>query len=205
MLLKFFLPNTKKIHKNYISYIKWSFISNTISSTQYVLSTHSMFTAIGKDNDQFNILYNYILKDVCGQLGSLYYINKTCNLTDKNPRKHIKNTLYLQQLSVYTECVTPYVPISMFLPLAGTANITKNITGIGIGAVNAKIIQKLSIDNNVGEVYSRISILNTISASIGMSFGLFLVNIIGDFTILILPFLSCLRIWSYNKSIENII
>ena len=47
-------------------------------------------------------------------------------------------------------------------------NILSNLSSTGFGAVNAKCISKLAIDNNIMELYSKITIVNTIGSSIGL-------------------------------------
>ena len=91
---------------------------------------------------------------------------------DKDTKKFVKYSMAFQQASVFMECATPILPISTFIPVAGLANIGKNIAATGIGAVNAKIIATLAEDNNVGEIYAKISVLNTLGSTIGMGLGL---------------------------------
>lgn len=205
MLSKFFQP-VGRVHQKFNQYMFWSFTSNIISSTQYVLSTHSMLCTIGHDNNEFNMSYNYIVKDIIGQVGGLYYINKTCTKYDKDINKYTKETLIIQQLSLYLECITPFVPNNTFLLIAGFANIGKNVTATGLGATNAKIIQTLAIDNNIGEIYAKINVLNTLGSSIGMIIGLGITHYIPDHgtRLCMLPLLSTLRYWTFVHSIRNI-
>ena len=79
---------------------------------------------------------------------------------DKDPSKFIKYSMAFQQSAIFIECATPLLPISTFIPVAGLANIGKNIAFTGIGAVNAKIITKLAEEDNIGEIYAKISVLN---------------------------------------------
>ena len=112
-----------------------------------------------------------------------------------------------QQTSVFMECATPMLPISTFIPVAGLANVGKNIAFTGIGAVNAKIIATLAEDNNVGEIYAKISVLNTLGSTIGMGLGLVIAAHIPDHTtrLGLMPILTMIRIYSYNKAIEDLI
>lgn len=194
-----------KVHSSYPKYIKWYLLTNIISSIEFVLSTHSMLSVVGNQN---NILpLNYISKDIIGQLGGLWYMNKLSKTVDKDPRNFSNKSLQLEQYAIAVECITPLLPIYAFVPVAGLCNISKNISYTGFGAINTKIIQTLATDNNLGELYSKITILNTLTSSFGMSIGLFITYKIPDHTtrLLLIPFLAWLRIYSYEKTIQDFI
>ena len=196
-----------KVHQNYMKYIGWSCISNMVVSIESVLSTHSMLSVIGQTSSELTLSVNYIGKDIIGQLGGLWYINKIGNKADRKPLEFIKNSMILQQTAIILECLTPFLPITIFMPIAGIANISKNISFTGFGAINAKIIQKISQEDNIGEVYAKISVLNTMGSTFGMGIGLITVAYIPDHSVRIclIPILSCIRIYSYNKAINNLI
>jgi len=205
--IKNFIFPRGKVHKNYKKYVGWSCFSNFIMSIEGVLSTHSMLSVIGHTNSELNFSLNYIGKDIIGQLGGLYYMNKMGQKADKDHIKFIKYSMIFQQTSIFMECGTPLLPVSFFIPVAGIANIGKNIAFTGIGAINAKIIGKLAKDNNIGEIYAKISVLNTLASTIGMGVGLIIAARVPDhyMRLSIMPFFACIKIYSYNKAIQNII
>ena len=196
-----------KVHNNYSKYVGWSCFSNIIISIESVLATHSMLSVIGQSSTELNISVNYIGKDIIGQLGGLYYMNKMGQKADIDSKKFINYSMCFQQCSIFMECMTPLLPIYTFIPVAGIANIGKNIAFTGIGAVNAKIINKLAEDNNIGEIYAKITVLNTLGSTIGMSIGLIIAAKLPDHTmrLCLMPFLTSIRIYSYNKAIEGLI
>lgn len=196
-----------KVHKNYEKYVGWSCFSNFIISIESVLSTHSMLSVVGQASTELTLSVNYIGKDIVGQIGGLYYMNKMGQKADKDPEKFVKYSMAFQQTAVFMECATPMLPISMFIPVAGLANVGKNIAATGIGAVNAKIIAKLAEENNVGEIYAKISVLNTLGSTIGMGLGLAIAAKVPDHSMRmgIMPFLTMIRIYSYNKAIEDLL
>jgi hypothetical protein len=162
---------------------------------------------IGSIDNNVVASYNYIGKNLLGQMGSLYYILNTGNNIDKNPRKYINRSIIFNSTSIYIECITPLLPVNSFLLIAGSANLLKNISWTSYGSVNAKIIQTLSIDNNISEIYSKITVLNTVSSSIGMCVGLGLAAKIPDNNVRlsIVPVLTFLRWYTLNKAIKDII
>jgi hypothetical protein len=205
--IKSFIYPHGKVHKNYGRYVGWSCFSNFIVSIESVLSTHSMLAMLGQDSNSLTLSVNYIGKDIVGQVGGLYYMNKMGQKADKEPSKFIKYAMAFQQSSIAMQCATPLLPLPVFIPVAGLANVAMNISFTGFGAVNAKIIQKLAEEDNIGEIYAKISVLNTIGSSIGMTLGLFVTAQVPDHTMRLglLPILAGLRIYSYNKAIEDLL
>jgi len=72
-----------KVHKNYGKYVGWSCFSNFIISIESVLSTHSMLSVVGQASTELTLSVNYIGKDIVGQIGGLYYMNKMGEKADK--------------------------------------------------------------------------------------------------------------------------
>jgi hypothetical protein len=206
-VFKSFVYPSGKVHKNYGKYVRWSFVSNVIVSIESVLSTHSMLSMSGKASNELVLSVNYIGKDIVGQIGGLWYMNRMGKKADKNPKEFIQRSMFLQQSSIFVECATPLLPLQAFLPVAGIANMCKNISFTGFGAINAKIIQELSENNNnMGEIYAKISMINTLGSSIGMCIGLFIAYKIPDHSIRLglVPLLAGCRMYSFRKSIQDI-
>lgn len=182
-------------------------MSNLFISVESVLSTHSMLAAIGCTSaNEIAVSSNFIGKDIFGQLGCLFYMNKHGHDADKNPRRFIRNNIAIQQLATFVECATPLIEVA-FLPIAAFANVGRNITFAGFGAINASIIQKLAIDNNIGEVYSKVAIVNTFASSLGMCIGLAIAAAVPSHTVrlfFVMPLVAVCRIVSYNKSVKDL-
>jgi hypothetical protein len=191
-----------KVHQSYGKFVGWSCFSNFIVSIETVLSTHSMLSVVGNGSAPLTLSVNYIGKDIIGQMGGLLYMHNMAHKADKDPSKFITQSLMYQQCCIFLECVTPLLPIKLFIPIAGFANIGQNISFTGIGAVNAKIIQKLACDDNIGEIYAKISVLNTIGSTFGMGVGLIIATRIPDHTMRLglMPILAVARVYSYKKA-----
>lgn len=207
MFFRTLIYPTGKYHSSYGRFVAYSFASNVLLSTESVLSTHSMLSAIGIANTSAIITSNYVAKDIIGQLGGLFYMNKVGRTADSEPRKFLMYSHTFQQSAIFVECITPLIMFTYFLPIAGIANMAKNISFTGFGAINAKCIQTLAKDNNIGEIYSKITVLNTIGSSVGMLFGLGLIVLIPDHTsrLCLLPILGGLRIWLFQRAVQNLI
>lgn len=205
---KFLYPAkiTSRNRKMYTQYMKWTFVSNVVLSAQHVMGTHSMLNCMGLDSTGNVVSYNYIAKDIIGQFGSMVYVNTIGVKIDKEPEKIMVWSSNIQQLAIVMECATPLLPQSYFLPTAGIANFFKNVSWIPIGGVNAKIIAKVS-DDNVGEVYSKLSISSTMASTLGLIIGLGVVWMIPEHEarLALTPMLYLLRDYSIKKSVQNIL
>lgn len=148
------------------------FASTVLSSCQSVLSTEAMLSALTvMQGDQ---TWNYVGKDVLGQLGSLFVMMGLSKTVDRNPHRFIALSHGMQQASMALMLLSPMLP-HYFLPLAGVANMCSGISFMGFGAVNAKCIQKLSfVENNVGELYTKLTIQQTLASTVGLTAGMFL-------------------------------
>ena len=188
-------------------YIAWSTVSTFLSSTESILGAHSMLSVAGKDSTEMAITLNYIGKDVLGQLGGLVYMYRMGKKADQSPEKFANKSLFIQQLSIVVECATPLIDPTFFLPIAGGANLCKNISSTGLGAINAKMIQRLNTNDNVGELYAKISTANTLASTLGMGLGLFLSYAVPDHTerLLLIPLITIPRVYTYKKAIQSLV
>lgn len=192
-------------HPNYGNYVGWSFISNIIVSAESVISTHSMLNALSVNGTEIIRTANYVGKDVIGQIGGLIYMSKIGKKADAEPKKFIMYSNLIQQSSYMITCLTPFFP-SYFIYVAGGANIATNIAFTGFGAINAKCIQKLAIGNNIGEVYAKISVLNTLGSSLGMMIGLCIVSFTDQsIQIGLVPILGLGRTYTYQKAVQGLL
>jgi len=205
-LFKTLVYPTGKYHPKYLQYIGWSFASNCLVSTQSVLSVHSMLSAVDTGGSDAVRTANYVGKDIIGQTGGLWYMSKMGKHSDKNPKKFLFYSNIVQQASYVVTCCTPLCP-SYFLAIAGTANIMTNISFTGFGAINARCIQRLAVDDNIGEIYAKISVINTLGSSIGMIVGLGITTAVPDHTLrlCLVPLIGVVRVYCYNKAVEGLI
>ena len=194
-----------RFQKESMSYMGWSFISNVLISVENVLGMHSMLSTVGKESTEIVASFNYIGKDLFGQIGGIWYMHRIGSETDNRPRYFVKKSMYIQQLSIIAECATPLLPSYLFIPVAGLANVGKNASFTGLGAVNAKVIQGLS-GNYTGELYTKISAVNTLASTIGMGIGLTIAAKIPDHAtrLAFVPFISILRTVTYQRALKKI-
>jgi hypothetical protein len=147
---------------------KWMFVSTVFGSCQHVLSTDAMLTMLALMNEERTL--NFIGKDIVGQLSSLAVMMGLTKHIDSDPRKFMFQSQFLYQTSMSLMLLAPACS-TYFLPIAGLGNMLGNVAFMGFGGINAKCIQALATDNNVGELYSKLTITQTLASSIGMSLG----------------------------------
>lgn len=187
----------------YKKYLGWSFVSSIAVSIESVLCTHSMFGSMSGIEASSIQTVNYVGKDVIGQLGCLWYMSRMGKESDKNTRNFMNKMHFAQQFGYLSTCITPFFP-SYYMPIAGASNILFNVSFAGYGAVNAKCIEKLATDGNIGELYANIAMINTLGSSIGLLIGMGITVAIPDHTaqLCMIPPLAAMRIYTTNKSIQ---
>lgn len=187
------------------NYLKWMAINSWANSTLSVISTGSMLNSIMCTPSYTSaVTTTYIGKDIFGQLGSLVYAWKTGRQADRNQIKYITNGSLILQVSYYLENASVLVTDPDFvLPFLGASSIMKNISFITIGAANASMIQKLSDGKQMGEFYSKVTGINTLSSSLGMLTGIGILNFIPSYeirTCIVMPFLTLVSVYSIRKA-----
>jgi hypothetical protein len=199
------LKINNKYCKKYINYVKWSFLSNFLVSIESAISTDAMINVVSNTDDNFRML-NYLGKDILGQAGSVLYMSKIANKSDKTPEKFLVYADIMQQFSFVTMCSTHYINGSYFLLLASSSNMMSNISFTSYGAINAKCIQNIS-SNNIGEIYSKLTTVNTIASTLGLSTGIFICSVVPDYYTrsLFIPVLGIGRIITYRLAIKDLI
>jgi len=186
-------------------YIGWMALNSWATSTMNVLSTNSMLSSIMGNSPSFSSLITttYVGKDIIGQLGGLSYAWKTGKKADKQPLVYITKGSVIQQVSFYLENASVFVTNSkLILPFLGLSSTLKNVSFISLGAVNANNIQKLS-PQGVGEFYSKVAGINTISSTVGMITGIALLQFVPSYTLrtfCIMPLLSVIGVYSLRKA-----
>lgn len=209
IMIKKLLSPQGSVHPKYIKFVSYSFATNIFLGAQAAISTHGMLAVIGQSTTGVNMSVNYIGRDIVGQMGSLVYMSKMAKYADTNTKHFVNKSMAMQQASLFVESSLTILPADFFIPIAGCSNISKGISFTCFGAVNAKAIATLSDkdDNQVGEIYSKLTIVNTLGSTIGMGLGLSIIAAFPDYEsrILFMPILAAGRVWSFNKSIDGII
>lgn len=201
---------TGRTSKYYNNYLASTALANFICGTESVLSSYSMLDASGVGKEYVplaTVSLNLIGKDIVGQIISVPVTIRASKMGDKDPIKYTKFNVMIFELSNLLEYLTPLFSPNYFIFLAATGNVGKNIGFTGFSSFNANAINKLSIDkDNISELYSKITAVVSISYSLGMGFGLFLVNIVPCYytRLCLLPFLGICRYFALVRSFHGL-
>lgn len=187
--MKPFLSTLKPI-SSFHRFLFWNTSLTFFSSCSSVLGTDSLLLALGKGSGFSNATYNFIGKDIIGQLGGLCVSFLQRKQTDRKPSMQGSQSLFLQQSSIVTEMVLPFLPASSFLWVAGGANVMKNISWIGTGAFVNQLMYSF-VKGNVGELYTLVSVCNTLSSSVGLGVGTFMLKYFPSVSLKLVFFSGC--------------
>ena len=183
-------------------------INSASTSCSIVLSTGSALNSIfNSAHEKENLITTtYIGKDVIGQFGGLLCAMKLGKKVNNNTVKYALVGTILQQVAIYLEYFSVFIKNDNFiLPFLGVTSAIKNISFITTGAVNATNLQELTKKEeiNMGELYSKVAGINTLSSTFGMLIGMGLIHVVPSFTIrtyIVLPTLSLLSLWSISSA-----
>lgn len=231
------IRNTSKASKKLHNYLTWNCISNIICGAEVVVSTHSMLGALSVDNhnnDLYSVTSNLMGKEIIGQILGIPIINKLSKLGDSNTKKFVLINTLLFEVSNLLECSTSLFDKSYFIYLATLGNIGKGAAFIGMGGINAKVISRISnemaseneipndiesripnankqkienINDNICNLYSTVSVFTSISYSIGMIIGLWIVKAIPchQTRLGLIPIFGIVKYYTNIKSLNSIL
>ena len=179
-------------------FAKISLICNVFSGLENSLSTNCLFDAMMLD-PVTGIASTYLARDAVSNISSLYVLNRWSDKIDSKPHKSLIHSQIFHQIAVMSDISTLFINSSLIIPVSGVGNVGRSISWITIGSLNAKKIQDLAPDN-IGEMYSKTAMVNTIGQSIGTILGLVVIKIFPDKHVQIglIPFISIIRIKLYS-------
>lgn len=185
-------------------YIRWMAVNSWATSTSSVISTNSMLNSIMSSPSYTSVIATtYVGKDIIGQLGGLGYAWRTGKKADQQPMKYVTKGALIQQGALFLENFSILITNKTFvLPFLGLSSTMKNVSFISMGAVNANNLQKLS-SGNIGEFYSKVASINTLSSTLGMITGIGIIHMVPSYTvrtILIMPLLGIVSIYSLRQA-----
>lgn len=185
-------------------YIRWMALNSWASSTSAVISTNSMLSSIMNTPSYTSVIATtYVGKDIIGQLGGLGYAWRTGKKADQQPMKYVTKGVLLQQAAFFLENSSILITNKIFvLPFLGVSSTLKNVSFISMGAVNANNLQKLS-SGQIGEFYSKVASINTLSSTIGMVTGIGIIHLIPSYTIrsfVVMPILGAISVYSLRQA-----
>lgn len=176
------------------------------ASAQYAICTHNMLEVISLlPSGNLYKTFNYVGKDIIGQIGGLIFMVGKSKKYNENPLFFVNRLNLYQQTSFFSLFI---INEKYFLPLSGLSNIFMNISFIGYGAINVKILNEIGKkENNLGELYMKFTAINTIASTVGTLIGVGLTAVCLNnetYKFILLTLLGIIRVYSYKKSVKII-
>lgn len=209
--------------RGFSKYKNWYATSTFFGSCTSTISTANMLKSFMPVPGCSEILTaTYVGKDIIGQLGSLWYIRKNARVSDRFPVKTATRASCVQNLAFYAENFANCLPPLWILPFLGVTNLVKNITFVNVGAVNTACLQRLSTEKipygesgplgerkqvGIGELYSKLTVVNTLASSLGMITGLGILYFLPSERLkafVILPMFSLASVFCLRKAVKHI-
>jgi hypothetical protein len=161
-----------------------------------------MITSMNSDMSA-GLVTNIIGRDIISSLTSLIVIYGWNNRIDKNPKRSFILGQLTYQMGITIDMMAYLIPSENLMLVAGIGGTGKSVSWITLGSFNAKIIQEIANDN-VGEFYAKLSVINTLGQSIGMGLGLLFLKHIYVSSPFVIGFLGILRYISYHMMFKKL-
>eukprot|EP00808_Paulinella_micropora_P009414 g67056.t1 len=192
----------RAVSPNYLPYSLWFGAESIASSASGVLSTQSLLFASllfavglgGSTAIPMAAAMNWVIKDGLGQLGGILFASFVSQRFDAEPQVWRFRSAVALDLAVALEILTPLVP-GLFLPLAATANVGKNVAWISSSASRAGIHRSMMRHENLSDITAKAG-SQTIAASLmGTILGIGLAQVLQGSTPHILATFSILSVF----------
>lgn len=184
-------------------FFAYSFVTNLCVSMERTLSAHSMLSTVGEASTTNILAYNYIGKDLIGQLLSLPAMLMIGSSADQMPKTTGNIAVGLEQTSILVESITPRLGLYWFLPFAGGSSALSCIAYTGFGSLNTKLMQKLS-PSTMGDMYSKLTVCSVLGSSMGTVLGLLTIGMVDGYIsrLMLLPLLGGVRWYFMRKMLK---
>lgn len=194
------INNMKLINKYYL----YSFSSSFLNGLQMTLSSSLFLQKLNIFDESSIRMYNFFGRDIVGQIGGAFFALKYIKKFNNPTKKIINNVCLFQSSIIFSESLIYFLPINLAIPTVFIVNIGKNISWLSLGALNQYNMKKLSFDNdNLPEIYSKLSIINTFGYSFGMISGIYIYSFFEKNGIeLLIPLSSIISILNYKINLK---
>ncbi|KAK9809874.1 hypothetical protein WJX72_000793 [[Myrmecia] bisecta] len=140
----------------YATYMRARAAQYACSGALSVFTTRSLLGALGiggQRKGEAAAAINWVLKDGAGRLGRLLFAKWGRELDCELKQFRLAGNV-LMELSAALELSTAFAPTA-FLPLACTANLTKNLAAVAASSTRAPIYRTFALHNNLADVSAK--------------------------------------------------
>lgn len=133
---------------------------------------------VGSGNIAIAATLNWVIKDGIGLFGGVLYTSMVSTHFDESPKYYrLRATVFLQ-IATLCELMAPFFP-ELFLPIASTSNIAKNISWLTLAGTRAKMHQSFCNRNNLGDVSAKAGSQGTAAGLFGTALGVLYSSYVG--------------------------
>jgi len=168
------------VKDGYGHYAAFQFVGSTASSAGGVFSMQALLHAVGLGAGAIPMAaaLNWVIKDGLGQLGGVLFVSNVNTRFDADPRRWRFVSSVALDASCLLELLAPAAP-ALFIPLAATANVGKNVSWLSASASRAAIHQSFATSANLGDVTAKAGSQSIAASLAGTTLGVALSSSLG--------------------------
>eukprot|EP00466_Bigelowiella_natans_P013012 jgi/Bigna1/87403/estExt_fgenesh1_pg.C_200033 len=170
-----FLPKgyPDSVTEDYLEYQAWDTIQALCSYLRGVLATKAWFEGVGvgrKDASAAGATLQWILKDGCGMVGSLFFASTCGRKFDANVKAWRLFADLINNVGLFLDMLAPLAG-RYFLFVVCCATVCKAMCGVAAGATKAALTGHFALRNNAADVQAKESSQETFVTLLGLVAG----------------------------------
>lgn len=176
------------VRPGYMAYSAWGGLGAACSSAAGVLSTQTLLYAVGLQAGviPLSAALTWVIKDGLGQVGGIIFSSVVSTRFDRHPKLWRMVSALAMDAATALELVAPILP-GLFVPLAGLANVGKNISCLSASASRAAIHTAFARSNNIADITAKSGSQTMVASTGGMGAGILLSASVGSDLSLLIP------------------
>jgi hypothetical protein len=158
------------------SYMIWRGVQYFFGGALSVLTTRSLLTSLGVANKhapEASAAINWVIKDGAGRMGRFLFARIGGRSLDDSMKQWRLLGDGLMFMGATVEISTSLAP-AMFLPLACSANLAKNLAAVAASATRAPIYRTFAKQNNLADITAKAESVANLSDVLGTACGILL-------------------------------
>jgi hypothetical protein len=165
----------ESVAPQYQKYMMWRGIQYFFGGALSVLTTRSLLKSLGvanKNSGEAAAAINWVVKDGAGRMGRFLFARWGRSLDCELKQFRLAGDI-LMETGASLELVTALSP-KLFLPLACTANLAKNLAAVAASSTRAPIYRTFAKANNMADVTAKGESVANLADVFGTAFGIIL-------------------------------
>eukprot|EP00803_Ostreobium_quekettii_P003133 evm.model.scf_115EXC.9 EVM.evm.TU.scf_115EXC.9 scf_115EXC:108357-114057(+) len=187
----YLLPNgfPESVGPQYANYMMWRSVQYLFGGTMAVFTTKSLLGSLGiagRRSGEAAAAINWVLKDGAGRVGRLMFARWGRALDSELKQFRMMGDM-LMEVGAAMELSTIMVP-ELFLPLACTANLSKNLAAVAASSTRGPIYRNFALQNNMADITAKGESIANLADIVGTVAGI----VLSKMRVPVLPTFLCL-------------